>query len=100
MEGIEAEKGCLRHLLSLKLEGEAGFVLLQGTHSVGKQEAKGPSHPHGQLVPSDSCSPFPVSYTENGSHPHPGHLETKPTDHFPQSLCTGTETGLLLEKRK
>lgn len=63
--GIEGEEdGCLQHLLFLKLEGEAGFVLLQGTHSVEKQEVSGPAHPHGQLVPSDSGSLLPVSYIQ------------------------------------
>lgn len=44
---MEVAEGCLRHLLFLKLEGEAGFVLLRGTQSVEKQEAMGPAHPHG-----------------------------------------------------
>lgn len=61
---MQVEEGCLRHLLFLKLEEEAGFVLLRGTQSVERQEARGPAHPHGQLVPSDSCSPFPVSYIQ------------------------------------
>lgn len=42
---------------------EAGVVLLRHT-SVEKQEARGPAHPHGQLVPSDSCSPLPVSHIQ------------------------------------
>lgn len=61
---IKGEEGCLRHLLSLTLEGEAGFVLLWGTQSVEKQEARGPAHPHRQLVPSDSCCPLPVSHIQ------------------------------------
>lgn len=54
----------MRHLLFLKLKGEAGFVVLRGTQRVEKQEARGPAHPHGQLVPSDSCSPLPVSHIQ------------------------------------
>ena len=42
-------------------------------HRAEKQEARGPAHPHGQLVPSDSCSPFLLA-THSGSHPDPGHL--------------------------
>lgn len=89
---MEAEEGCLRHLLFLRLEGEAGFVLLQGAQSVEKQEVRGPAHPHGQLVPSDSCSPFLLA-TFNGSHPDPGHLETNTTDHSPHSLHTDYNTA-------
>lgn len=72
--GTEGEEdGCLRNLLFLKLEGEAGFVLLRGTRSVEKQEARGRAHPHGQLVPSDSCSLLPVSHIQwfpPSSRPH------------------------------
>lgn len=56
-------------------------------HGVEKQEARGPAHPHGQLVPSDSCSPFLLA-THNGSHPDPGHLETSHADQRPHSLHT------------
>lgn len=37
----------LLHLLFLRLEGEAGLVLLWDTPRVGKQEVLGPAHPHG-----------------------------------------------------
>ncbi len=39
-------------------------LFCSGAHSVEKQEARRPAHPHGQLVPSDSCSPLPVSYIQ------------------------------------
>lgn len=76
-EDDEGSGGSFATLLFLKLEGEAGFVLAWGTQSVEKQEASRPAHPHGQLVPSDSCSPFLLA-TYNGSHPDPGHLENQP----------------------
>lgn len=44
---MKAAVSRLRHLLFLKLEGEAGFVLAWGTQSVEKQEASRPAHPHG-----------------------------------------------------
>lgn len=39
-------------------------LICSGANSVEKQEARGPAHPYGQLVPSDSCSPLPVSYIQ------------------------------------
>lgn len=83
----EADEGyvCVWHVLFLKLEGEAGFVLLRGAQSVEKQEAKGPAHPRGQLVPSDSCSPFLLA-SYNSSHPGSDHLETNTSDHSLSSI--------------
>lgn len=81
---MEAEESDLGIVLFLLLERKAGFVWLQGSQSVEKQEASRPAHPHGQLVPSDSWSPLPVSYsTYNGSHPHSGTW--KPAQ--PEALC-------------
>jgi len=81
---MEREEGCLRRVLFLLLEGEAGFVLLRAQSMLRNRK------PEDQPILMDSwCPPIAVPLfllaTTKGSHPNPGHLETSTA---PCSLCS------------